>query len=104
MYLVSALSGKMFIISLTSGSICQLVTNQGKIEWFFFFFWPHSVWDLSSPARDRTRVFYIGSMESQPLDGQGSPRSVFVVALVIKSSFYLKTYADIHIWFLLVLL
>ena len=39
MYLVSALSVKMFIISLTSGSISQLVTNQGKEEcvWFFFF-------------------------------------------------------------------
>ena len=62
------------------------------------------MWGLSSPTRDRTRIFHIGSTECQPLDGQGSPRSVFVVALVIKSSFYFKTYADIHIWFLLVLL
>ena len=65
--------------------ISQLVTNQGKEECFvlfcFQFFWPHSVWGLSPPTRDWTCAFYIGSMESQPLEGQGSPRSVLAVAL-----------------------
>ena len=36
---------------------------------------PCSMWDLSSPTRDRTRVPCSGSAESQPLDHQGSPMS-----------------------------
>ena len=40
-----------------------------------FFFWaaPLGLWDLSSPARDGTRTLGTGSMESQPLDHQGTP-------------------------------
>ena len=30
----------------------------------FYYFWPSSVWDLSSPTRDRTRARCIGSTES----------------------------------------
>ena len=40
---------------------------------FFFLAALHSMWDPSSPTRDRTRVPCIGSAESQPLDRQGSP-------------------------------
>ena len=44
---------------------------------FFFFFKclasPCGTWDLSSPNRDQTCAPYIGSVESQPLDHQGSP-------------------------------
>ena len=35
---------------------------------FFFLAASHSMWDLSSPARDQTRVSCIGSSESLPLD------------------------------------
>ena len=52
-------------------------------EWntvFFFFFWyvcvlavPCSMQDLSSPTRDRTWASCGGSVESSPLDHQGSP-------------------------------
>ena len=40
-----------------------------------FFFWLHcaALRDLSAPTRDRTRVPCSGSVESQPLDCQGSP-------------------------------
>ena len=31
---------------------------------FFFFFWPHSMWDLSSLTRDRTHAHFNGSTES----------------------------------------
>ena len=44
---------------------------------FFFFLKclasPCGTWDLSSPTRDQTRALYIGSVESQPLNRQGSP-------------------------------
>ena len=42
---------------------------------FFFPAVPHSLWDLRSLTRDRTRVPCSGSVESSPLDGQGSPSS-----------------------------
>ena len=66
-------------------SLSWLQTRERRSVFGFFFsiffFLPHSVWDLRFPTRDWTRAFYTGSMESQPLDSQGSPRSVFVVAL-----------------------
>ena len=40
---------------------------------FFFYFWPHGTWDLSSLTRDRTCAPCSGGAESEPLDGQGSP-------------------------------
>ena len=50
------------------------------IQYFFFFFWyvcvlavPCSMQDLSSPTRDRTWASCGGSVESSPLDHQGSP-------------------------------
>ena len=45
----------------------------------FYFIWPcqHSMWDLSSPTRDRTRAPCSGSAESWPLDHQGSPHVLF---------------------------
>ena len=39
----------------------------------FFFFWPRGTQDLSSLTRDGTCTPCSGSMESQPLDCQGSP-------------------------------
>ena len=39
----------------------------------FFFFWPRGTQDLSSLTRDGTYTPCSGSMESQPLDYQGSP-------------------------------
>ena len=41
---------------------------------------PRGMWDLSSPTRDRTHTPCLGSVESQPLDHQGSPLSVFYSA------------------------
>ena len=51
---------------------------------FFFFFWfgfcfalflamSHDLQDLSSPARDETSALSNESLESSPLDSQGSP-------------------------------
>ena len=37
------------------------------------FIWSGSMWDLSSPTRDRTRVPCCGNMEFWPPDCQGSP-------------------------------
>ena len=51
---------------------------------FFFFFFlvaPHSMQDLRSATRDRTRAPCCGSAGPQPLDGQGSP---------VYESFYTK--------------
>ena len=36
---------------------------------------PRSVWDLSSPSKDGTCVSCSGSVDSEPLDHQGSPRA-----------------------------
>ena len=38
---------------------------------------PHGMWDLISPARDRTHAPCIGSAESSPVDLQGSPPYLF---------------------------
>ena len=44
---------------------------------FFLTFWlQHGMWGLSSLTKDRTQASCIGSMESQPVDHQGSPSSV----------------------------
>ena len=40
----------------------------------FWFFWPLGMWDLTC-ARDQTCAPHSGSVESQPLDLQGGPRS-----------------------------
>ena len=40
---------------------------------FFFFATPRSLWDLSSPTRDRTQALGSESAEFQPLDHQGIP-------------------------------
>ena len=47
---------------------------------FFFFFWQRHMWDPSSPTRDRTCTPRGGSMESQPLDCQGSPWVVLLLS------------------------
>ena len=44
---------------------------------YLFLATPHDMWDLSSPARDQTHAPCNGSMESQPLDLQGSPTFSF---------------------------
>ena len=36
-------------------------------------FWPRGMWDLSSPTNDQTTGPCVGSMESYPLNHQGSP-------------------------------
>ena len=36
------------------------------------------MWDLSFPSRDETRALSRGSVESQPLDHQGSPFPMFL--------------------------
>ena len=41
---------------------------------FLFFFWPHGMWDLSSLSRDGTRAPYKRTVETQPLNHQGSSR------------------------------
>ena len=43
----------------------------------FFLAKPRSIWDLSSPTKDRTHASCIGSVESKPLDCQGSPETSF---------------------------
>ena len=54
---------------------------------FNVYFWVHGMWDLSSLMRDRTLAPCSGSMESSPLDLQGSPR---VAASVFPSQSYPK--------------
>ena len=48
---------------------------------FSFFFWlccgACGLWDLSSQTRDQTHIPCSGSLESQPLDWQGSPHIIF---------------------------
>ena len=46
-------------------------TSGHWLSFFFLAMW--SMWDLSSPTRDRTQAPCIGGSESQPLDRQGSP-------------------------------
>ena len=57
-----------------SHSSTHLFHSQCILGTFFFFFLAMlcGMWDLSSPTRDRTLVPCNGSMESQPLDFQGS--------------------------------
>ena len=42
----------------------------------------HATWDLSSPTRDWTHAPCIGSLESKPLDCQGSPGCMYLFELV----------------------
>ena len=44
------------------------------LKWCLFFFWPRSLWDLSSLTRDWTRALISENVESQPLDCQGIPK------------------------------
>ena len=37
------------------------------------YFWSCGMWDLSSPTRDLVCASCIGSLESKPLEHQGSP-------------------------------
>ena len=43
------------------------------------------MWDLSSPTRDQTRAPCSGSMESSPLDRQGSPKAAVLTRVVRES-------------------
>ena len=62
--------------------ITDLCNNVNDFIFFVnFFFWlcvPCGVWDLSSPAKDRTCAPCSRSAESLPLDCQGSPCESFV--------------------------
>ena len=59
-----------------------------KYFYFIFFFFGHSMWDISSPTRDRTYSLCTGSSESYPLDPQGSPLLSASVSLVFLDSIY----------------
>ena len=63
-------SSKYFIIFVLK---IYLYCFFGKLFCFYFLAAPCSIWDLSSPTRDRTLTPCTGSAESQPLDHQGSP-------------------------------
>ena len=43
---------------------------------------PQGMWDLISPTRDRTLTPCIRSMESQPLDWQGSPKEWYEMKIM----------------------
>ena len=45
---------------------------------YLFLAAPQDMWDLSSLARGQARAPCIGSVESQPLDSQGSPSLCFL--------------------------
>ena len=52
-----------------------------QVDFLSFLVTPHGIWDLSSLIRDQTLTLCIGSMESLPLNHQGSPKLVlFLVA------------------------
>ena len=47
------------------------------LNFFYFLAAPPGMWDLSSLTRNGIRAPWSGSVESQPLDRQGSPSSYF---------------------------
>ena len=49
----------------------------GALKKNYFLAKPRGIWDLSSPIKDQTSSFCIGSVESQPLNQKGAP-SAFV--------------------------
>ena len=52
----------------------------------FFLAVPHGLRDLSSPTKDQTQAPCSGSMESQPLDHQGSPRAEALICIASRVS------------------
>ena len=71
------------LIKYNRGNIiskCNLsnISFTDKIDYLFNFFFlaaPHGMWDPSSPTRDLTRASCLGSVESYPVDHQGSPQN-----------------------------
>ena len=59
---------------------------------FFFCFWLQSMWDLSSLTRDQTHILCTESLESQPLDCQGSPLFLGLYPKELKSGSLRDTY------------
>ena len=73
-------------LCMTSGTNCGLIfgpitshSDQYWSEYSFFFFLatPCSLWNLSSPTRDRTPACCSGRAESEPLDRRGNSRSEY---------------------------
>ena len=59
----------------------------------FFLAMPHSMWALSSLTRDQTCTPCTGSIESQPLDSQGSPtKELFNSDPCIKADIQQRTF------------
>ena len=47
-----------------------------ETSFFVFLAKPRGLWDLSSPTRDQTYTPCSGTIQSNPLDHQGSPRNL----------------------------
>ena len=51
----------------------KFISENYPASFFFFFFCPSGIWDLSSLTRDWTHAFCSVSLESQSLDCKGTP-------------------------------
>lgn len=49
------------------------VLTVGEVSFFFFLAVQCGLWDFSSLTRNQTHAFCSGSVDSEPLDLQGSP-------------------------------
>ena len=80
---VSCIAGKFVLVSLNPCENFFVFCCGGCLLYFFFFFsvlfWrgamPGGMCDLDSPTRDWPCAPCIASVESKPLDHQGSPKS-----------------------------
>ena len=74
--------GCILCLSQSSGS--------GGTPWFFVCLFVSGMWDLSSSTSNQTQTPCVGSSESWPLDGQGSPRrhTVFFCPTANKHGFH----------------
>ena len=54
----------------------QITMKFNIFKYILFLATPRSMWDLSSPTRDQICALCVGSLESQPLDHQGSPLEI----------------------------
>ena len=58
------------------------MTTVFKTLFFSFLIFGH-MWDLSSPTRDQTHAPCSGTMESKPLDSQGSPNPLILLTICV---------------------
>ena len=60
-------------LSLNLGPSIEVESGPLRKTFFFFLAELHGIWNLSSLTRDQTHTPCSGSIESKPLDHQGSP-------------------------------